>query len=489
MNNASPVVLTHQTLGRALAADFRTGSSILETPQKHPPPVGLPKLGNWGAEGPKELEITPRSDLGTLEAVIARRYALDTGLKSDAPMTFATVNEANIVNVSHGGVARKPEAMVRTDLRGGEAAEKLGFEVRLEEPERGPWVGRIAMHDRAGEVQRDDHGGLKLQTVFQGAVYDPPPRHLYHADDLEIDSKPKLISVEQNHDENGRPVPPKPRAIVRDENGKSCHRNWDADGTPHEGRIGDVQRNRNGDPVMSVVVPLGRDERTIEQQLDRVDRSMNAILDDINDRLEQAGAPPARIETRDECERAELSVEMVDTQTTRARVPTITMPTEFESRNHELTERSRALSHLQQWHSQDGPNHAKAVIAAELPPAKRDASAEFAACELTAQTAALQTVTRAGGTYKPQAKEFNDGLREHWAKQVETRKGLEDFGRATDEATRVCDGNRPTPVRPDERQQSRETKIPVRGAGRPVGGTPAPAAQAQSQSRASRVER
>ena len=441
-------------------------------------------MGNLGAGGPKEFELTPRSDLGTLEAMAARRHALDRQLPSDAPMTFATVNEANIVNVLHGGQAREPEAMVRTDLHtieGPVHPESIGIEVHLGPPERGPWVARDAVRDDDGQPRRDEGGGLRFRTLFRAGLPDPPPRHLYHADDLEIDSKPRIISAERNHDEDGKRVAREHGAVVRDEDGRPSHPNRTAGGTPYDGRIGDTERDRNGEPVTCVVVPLGRGERTIDQQLGRVDKSMTAILDDINDNLEKAGAPAAGIETRDGCERAELSVETVRTRTTAAKVPTITMPTEFESHDHELTERSRALSHLQQWHSQDGPNHGKAVTAAELPRAERETSADFAACELTAQTAALQTATRAGATYKPQANEFNDGLREHWAKQVETRDGLRNFGRATDEATRVCDGGKPA--------RSMESRVPVRGAGRPVGGTPAPAAQAQSQSRASQGDR
>lgn len=163
-------------------------------------------------------------------------------------------------------------------------------------------------------------------------------------------------------------------------------------------------------------------------------------------------------------------------------MPTVTLPMSFKSPERELMERSRALAHVHQWHFADGPNHGEARAAAAMPPARRADSAEFAACELTAQTAALQAVTRAGGTYHLQPKAFNHALRPHWAEQVETPGGLEKFGRSADQASRVCDGRQPT--RELEREHRRAVygggPVATRGAGRPVGGAPPLAAPAQS---------
>ena len=120
--------------------------------------------------------------------------------------------------------------------------------------------------------------------------------------------------------------------------------------------------------------------------------------------------------------------------------PTVFLPRKYADKDTELTELARITAHLQQWGDSKSPNHGAARAAAGMSPQERVKSREFAQCELAAQHAALATVTRAGGTYQPQAKAVNDQYREHWANVVEGPKSLVDFGVATDRAERACRG-------------------------------------------------
>ena len=42
MANAQSVVIDHQNLGAHLAEGFKTGNSLIENEQRHPPAVGIP---------------------------------------------------------------------------------------------------------------------------------------------------------------------------------------------------------------------------------------------------------------------------------------------------------------------------------------------------------------------------------------------------------------------------------------------------------------
>ena len=161
------------------------------------------------------------------------------------------------------------------------------------------------------------------------------------------------------------------------------------------------------------------------------------LRDDLSEVLSKAlGQPgnPVKIEiVRDgRMKRARFCVMESDQR------PTVFLPRKYADKDTELTELARITAHLQQWGDSKSPNHGAARAAAGMSPQERVKSREFAQCELAAQHAALATVTRAGGTYQPQAKAVNDQYREHWANVV--AKSLVDFGVATDRAEWACRG-------------------------------------------------
>ena len=143
----------------------------------------------------------------------------------------------------------------------------------------------------------------------------------------------------------------------------------------------------------------------------------------------------------------DLTVDGIDPEdpTDDCRV-TLTIPTKFRDTTDELATLSRASAHLEQVIDLMNPNHVNAWSAGQLPAEERAESKAFASADLVAQHAAMNNVTRAGGTWEPMSSKHNDPQRNHWANQVQSDAGLRTFAEATDRCTRVVAGEQPTPA-------------------------------------------
>ena len=573
------LVLDHATLGAHLADGFRNGTSLIESPQHKPPAVGLPvqrtcrpNTKNYGTLPRSEMyeqegnvrapDITAQSgdspearssrrlrnqwgkprmtnnvELTTLEQVVVRQYANKFAEKNNGrdigPMRFGTPKEVAAVNLAHGGNYKpRDEQHLRRD-RDGKLPQ--GITVDLAKPDDGMFRVSRAVENADGTPKRDARGGVVEEVIERARTTDDPPaperraKTLYHVDDLKVDSRPARVWTAQNHTdkgepvltEDGRPAPTPSGTLVRGEDGKPRMTNHDKNGQPIEDRVGAIQRGADGKAVMVAVEKLGdRAPKGQDWGIEQTRIAIEGVPADpdknrrerpgINQRLADRGIDPIAMETKRGITSAQFSV-------TKEGVPTITLPTKFRDKDHELTERARGVAHAEQWANPKNPNHKEAVAAAKMTPKDRASSPEYAACELTAQHAAMAAVTRSGGTYQPQPAPANEKLREHWAKQVSTPEGLDKFGRATDQATRVCDAKQPARDRGRENRANRSSDqieeharaqqarggpeqsrsqavadllqgkaVPVRGAGRPAGGAApaAPAAPEKGQKRA-----
>ena len=580
MANAQSVVIDHQNLGAHLAEGFKTGNSLIENEQRHPPAVGIPTQRqvtpgqkNFATlsradmyerdETVKAAEITasagnsaedrssrrlrnewgkPRMtrdiELTTLEQVVVRGHVnkveAETG-RDMGPMRFGTTKEVAAVNLAHGGAYKPSDRQhLRRDQDGNMPG---GVTVDLAKPDDGMFRARETVLDENNNAKRDSRGGVveriveRQRTTNDPAAPERRPKTLYHVDDLRVDSRPGRVWTPQNHDEKGkaliepdaqgndRPARTPSGSLVRTEDGSPRRTNHDASGKSIDDRVGGIQRDAGGEVVMVSVEKLSDREPAGHQwgmeQTEVAIRGKAAegnrrARPGIDQRLAEQGVPPINITTTNQRGVSSSSFSVSDDG-----VPTITHPAKFKNADHELTERTRVVAHAEQWTNPGNPNHDNARKAAVMKPAERQKSPEYAACELTAQHAAMAAVTRAGGTYQPQPKAANEKLREHWAKQVSTPEGLDQFGRSTDMARRVCDGKQPERNRSRERrsnrasdqiedhartqqarsgpQQSRsgdlsdlmQSKPVVRGQGRPAGGAApaAPAAPEKGQKR------
>ena len=570
---SAPGALGHQELGAGLADSFRKGQSLIESAQTRPPAMGLPTQRfvsagqeNNGRVSHKDMyykegetkadsitatagnsvddrasrrardqfgkpRMTPAQELGTLEQYAVRlkvdlqtREAADpeiNGPEAPESMRFATVKQANAVNLSHGGEHRPNDRqMLRRD---GEGNPPQGFTVDLAQRSDTVQITKtrtdaqgkaIPLHERGGGVQEEV---VERKPANQAAR---TPKTLYHVDQLKIDTRPARMYCDVNHDaqgqqllkeRNGKMVPDnKSGATIRDEKGAVRRTNHDENRKPIDDKIGALHRDEKGEFVMTPVVNT-RDSQAYghEQAHSRLETGVTKL----NAQLDTLDQDPIKVVESDKASKAEFSVD-------KKGVATLTVPTKVKDkdRDQHLTDVSRAVAHAEQWGNPENPNHENARKAQAMKPADRAKSAEYAACELSAQSAAMAAVTRAGGTYKPQDKASNDKLREHWAKQVETPEGLQKFGKATDMARRVCDGKAATRSLEQERrneraqdraaaaithaqeqqqEQARDTrgtmenllrggpKPVVRGADRPTGGgaPPTAAAPAPAQSK------
>ena len=454
-------VIDHKDLGDWLAEGFRTGNSLIENEQRHPPAVGIPTQNiltpeqvSKGTKNYKSLShadmydsenvrpaqetiakagdsaeekssrwlrnqwgmprMTRDIELTTLEQLVVRGHVnkveSDTG-RSIGAMRFGTPKEVLALNLAHGG-AYKPSD--RQNLR------------------------------------RDPQGNMPTGLTVDLAKR--RPKTLYHVDDLRVDSRRARVWTAQNYDEKGnalmeqdangnpRAARTPPGTLIRTEDGSPRRTNHDASGEPIDDRVGAIQRDSSGEIVSVAVEKLGdREPRGRDWGIEQTELAIRGVPAEGNRRartgLDQRLAGQCiNITTTDKRRVTSSSFSVEDG------VPTITLPARFKDKNHELTERARAVAHAEQWANRDNPNYDNARAAAPMKPAQRLQSAEYAACELVAQHAAMAAVTRAGGTYQPQRKAANDKLREHWAKQVSDPAGLDQFGRATDQARRVCDG-------------------------------------------------
>ena len=525
------LVIDHKNLGTHLAEGFKTGNSLIEHQQHHPPPVGIPTQ-RWVSAGQRNYATLSRADmyereesvgakeieakagksaeekssrrrrnpwgkprmthieLTTLEQLVVRGHVnkveSETGHDIGA-MRFGTAKEVAVVNRAHGG-AYEPSDRLRPDAKG---EMPTGLTVDLAELCR----ASEAVRDGDGNPKRDARGGIVDHIVARET--ERQPKKLYHIDDLRVDSLPARVWTAQNYDEKGNalmeqdastPSGTPSGTLIRTEDGSPRRTNHDASGNPIDDRVGAIQRDSSGEIVMVAVENLtDREPKGLDWGIQRTEVAIRGVPAEgnrrdrpcINDRLAKQN-----IVTTEKRGVTSSSFSVEDG------VPTITLPAKFKDKDHELTERARAVAHAEQWTNPDNLNYAYALKAATMKPAERLKSAEYAACELTAQHAAMAAVTRAGGTYQPQPQAANDKLREHWAKQVSTPEGLDRFGRATDIARRVCDGKLPEREQREPRsnrasdptedklsQLMQSTKPAVRGQGRPAAGA-APAAPA-----------
>ena len=409
-------------------------------------------------------EHRPDNQLGTLQALVIRAYAERYQQQTGQPighMRFGTASQARALNVAYGG-ERSTSGAGNVVKRG---AQGLGFDL-AEPPSDTVSVGRDKV-DKAGNPVLDAGGGVVREYV------DVPrdeaklsarqreaegPTVLYHINNLHIDKRPDRCGAQANYDENGTKIAERksgrgPAAedalptlksgdALRDENGKPVM-NHDENGQEIQARVGDIKRGEDGRVIKRAVHQLA--PRQLDPPAQQVENLMakGGKIDDLRDQLQQEGFEALEIKQSNAqtAQRATFHVVEKDGK----EIPTITLPKGFDtmSDDNKLREVARAVSHVSQFQDAGSPNHDNAREAAKLTPAKQPTSAAYAACELTAQHAAVNVVTRHGGVHQPQAASFNDKMREAWAKQMESPEGLKAFAKATDRATRVAGGLEP----------------------------------------------
>ena len=470
--------ITRESLGEFLASEFTGKTSVIDADQQHSPPVGVrmqvtlragksnfarltsaqmeaneqgrsipvrseDRTSRYKRDAYGNPEMLARSELPTLEAIPARKYA--EKLAPNVPMTFATPAQVNAVNVAWGGQSRSEAAIVI-----GNRKEK-GFAIDVKPPDTGMRTVMREVKDEAGNKVRDSRGLVQREAIEQqGKPREREPKRLYHIDDLRMDTRPERVWTAQNHDEKGVQCRNVSGAVVRDDKGQALS-NRDENGKAIEARIGDKCRDETGKVIDRAVELVGRrSDLTVPLQIGITTQALKAM----SHKLEKDG-PAIQINRDGRGAQASFSVVTKD----GVDVPTVSLPRKFKSPDHELTELARAVSHVQQWKDPSSPNHDSAREAAKLPEKARANSPAYAACELTAQHAALATVTRAGGTFKAQPIAYNDKFRKAWAEQVQSPDGLQAFGDATDQASRVCAGKQPTRelAREHRQEQKRES--------------------------------
>ena len=208
MANAQSVVIDHQNLGAHLAEGFKTGNSLIENEQRHPPAVGIPTQRqvspgqkNFATlsradmyerdETVKAAEITasagnsaedrssrrlrnewgkPRMtrdiELTTLEQVVVRGHVnkveAETG-RDMGPMRFGTTKEVGAVNLAHGGAYKPSDRQhLRRDQDGNMPG---GVTVDLAKPDDGMFRARETVLDENNNAKRDSRGGVVERIV------------------------------------------------------------------------------------------------------------------------------------------------------------------------------------------------------------------------------------------------------------------------------------------------------------------------------------
>ena len=483
------VCVTRASLAKHLAESFRDGTSLIDTPQKHPPPVGLgvqaqAQLGRRNylpRTGEEELRGEPATDckvsrrnsvtmykrsrfgqpvmepnpaLPTLEALVARAYgnALAKNGCDIGNARFATMKQANLVNKAFTGQSKGSSILMP-------AAAGLGLDLKPAEKDTRAVGQQMAWDSRAGGVRRDPNGQPIRETVEvpvpEGEKYERKMKVLYNTDDFAFDTVPERVDrVDPSdratvYDEQGEKIDVSGGTVGRvlyNAEGKHAYQNFDDQGNSIPPRIGEIRRDSDGDALMRSVARTGR----TGHELTTVNKALAGVSQALKD---QAGrsvdgfGTEVTIVRSHEAKDVDLELQRRDPTDPEAinRV-TLTMPAEFDSSKAELAFLSRASAHLEQLVDSDNPNHTNATRAAEMPASKRAGSKELASVELVAQHAAMNNVTRAGETWSPMPKEHNDKFREHWATEVEDPegRGLQRFADSVDRCSRVVSGKQAT---------------------------------------------
>ena len=490
LTEPAPVVcVTRASLAKHLADSFRDGTSLIDTPQKHPPPVGLgvqapaqfgrrnylprtheEELRGEPATGCKVERRNPvtmykRSRFGlpvmepnpalpTLEALVARAYgnALAKNGCDVGNARFATMQQANLVNKAFTGQSKGSSILMPS-------AAGLGLDLKPAEKDTRAVGQQISRDSRTGGVRRDPNGQPITETVEvpipEGGRHESKMKVLYNTDDFAFDTVPERVDrVDPSdratvYDEKGEKIDVSRGTVGRvlyNAEGKHAYKNFDDQGNSIPPRIGEIRRDSDGDALMRSVARTGR----TAHELTTVDKALAGVNHALKD---QAGRSVDGFETEvtivrsDETKDLDLELQRRDpTDPESITRVTLTMPAEFDSSKAELAFLSRACAHLEQLVDSDNPNHTNATRAAEMPASKRAGSKEFASVELVAQHAAMNNVTRAGETWTPLPKEHNDKFREQWAAEVEDPdgRGIQRFADSVDRCSRVVSGKQPT---------------------------------------------
>ena len=486
-------VVTRADLAKHLAGSFRDGTSLIDTPQKHPPPVGLgvqatvePGKKNYLPRTPEQEQrgetateckanrkdvptmykrsrfgtptMQPNQALPTLESLVARSYCNQLSEKGYEVGNgrFATMKQANAVNKAYTGRSKGGRIL-------SPAAQGVGLELKTEQQDMRPLGKQPAKDAKTDKVRRDSNNQPIMETVEAPVVEGekglkpkkPDMKVLYNTDDFVFDTMPERVDrVDPSdrdtvYDEKGEKIDVSGGTrgkILYNEEGKPAFKNFDDQGNSIPPRIGDIRRDDTGEAITRSVARTGRSPSELTTVGQAV-TAVNQALEDQATRRVDGTNTKVTIVKSDKVEDLDLKLKPRDPADPESiNQVTLTVPKEFESPQAELATLSRASAHLEQVIDSANPNHTNACRAAAMTPSKREGSKEFASAELVAQHAAMNNVTRAGETWTPMPAEHNDKSREHWAKQVEdpNGRGLQTFADSVDRCSRVVAGKQPT---------------------------------------------
>jgi hypothetical protein len=482
------VTITRASLTTSLAESFRSGTSAIEMPQVHPPPVGLgiqvgAKEGkkNWlprTAEQEQRNELAteckankkdpvtmwkrnhygaptmePNKVLPTLEGLVARAYCnkLSEGGGEAGNARFATMRQANAVN-------RAFTQRSRGDRILSPSAQGIGLQLKNPPPD----TRTIGQQDLKveGVVQRDSNNQPVRETIEKPLAKGAKPREaslkvIYNTDEFVFDTAPERVDrVDSSdrgkvYDDKGQQLDlsggTKGKVLYNDK-GEHAYKNYDEDGKSVPPRIGDVRRTQDGEPIMRSVARTGRSPQELTT-VDEAITSVNQALGDQATRRVKGLNTEVTIVHSENAKVKDLNLALKERDPAdpgSKNQVTLTIPAKFADKNQELATLSRASAHLEQVTDTANPNYKNAAKAATMTPANRAKSSEFASAELVAQHAAMNNVTRAGEEWKPMPKAHNEKMRENWAAQISTDSGLQNFSDATDRCSRVVSGKQPT---------------------------------------------
>ena len=494
---APPRPITREGLGQFMANQIAKGTSLIETKTNIPPPVSLQAQRKFGADDigktnysklsaerlaagdkPKEIKVVPgdsryaessrfmRNQFGAPMMTSGKELSANQSLAARAwaqiqqeggrdmsrvPMRFGTADQANAVNIAHGHKGQSTAQLVKG---GKDAVVQKGLPpLDLAAPKKENSTGREDLMGPDGHQAFNDRGDPQFRTLDkknENPGTRAPAVKLYHVAELRIAERDERCRPEGGKNyalDKGKvvQVASKSGEPIFDSKGKAVM-NRDSNGKPVQAKVGAVIHDDKGHASRVPVVAYANHRKDPQQALTAVKQ----MLDTMSVKNQKDAGEPIPVKENAKLTEARFSTDK------NGKNPVVEVPTKFPNDAAQLTEYARAAAHVTQWADKNNPNHQNAREAAAMPHRKRPTSPQFAACEITAQYAALQTVTRTGQTYEPKSQAVNDQYRKHWVKQMSEPGGVDRFGDATSRATRVCDGKHPTTGQSQQYRKERE---------------------------------
>ena len=384
--------------GAQIASDVRKGRSVLQQPQKTPPPQGLPYERDGRKQGPHNF--------GGTRGLVLRTVAHNKGYEDTR---FATERTARDYNAMHGdevrgGVVRGRRADVVVPVPGQKGVDQprmMNVKDRLAEDGPNYDANGNQVEGKKGDYRREANGEIaeKLVTV-EGQRRGQGQVEYYNVDDLRMPSR-------------------EPRA------------------QPSQDRR---------DYLLADVMAQAR-------------RPVQGAPADSPDPAHQ---PLQVRESKDLPGRAELSLEQnVDIGNGKTAPEAYVLRTgpqgSFPSKEHHVG----ALVHeVNRFHMcRDG--NPDAIAVAKAAPGEREKMPEFGRSELAASAATMDRMTEVGYTWHPPqySAENRSQVREAQAAHLEKPDGLDEVGRQANRTYRLSSGRAATVYEQRERNQERAQSV------------------------------